>query len=73
MSKSMTKPMITEIDYLTGIETTREMTDAEIAQLEADRIEQENIAAAAAVKAEAKAALLAKLGITADEAKLLLA
>ena len=69
----MTKPMITEIDYLTGIETTREMTDAEIAQLEADRIEQENIAAAAAVKAEAKAALLAKLGITADEAKLLLA
>ena len=44
--------------------------EAAAAQAEADRNEAE---AKAAADAEAKTALLAKLGITADEAKLLLA
>ena len=54
-----------------------ELTDEEIAQLEADRAkaEAERVAkeAEAAAKAEAKAELLARLGITAEEAALLLA
>jgi len=73
MSKSMAKLMTTEVDFLTGEEITRELTDAEIAQLEADRAERDARALEAAVKAEAKAALLERLGISEEEAKLLLA
>jgi nucleoid-associated protein YgaU len=54
-----------------------ELTDEEVAQLEADRVKAEadkaKTDAEAAAKAEAKAELLAKLGITAEEAALLLA
>ena len=46
-----------------------ELTDEEVAQLEADRAKAD---AEAVVKAEAKAELLTKLGITAEEAALLL-
>ena len=53
-----------------------ELTDEEIAQLEADRAKSQadkaQADADAAIKAEAKADLLAKLGITAEEAALLL-
>ena len=73
----MTTPTAIEINCETGIVTERPLTADEIAaneaaaaQAEADRLAAE---AEAAAKAEAKAALLAKLGITADEAKLLLA
>jgi len=73
----MTRPTRLEINCTTGEESIIELTDAEIAaneaaqvQAEADRLAAE---AEAATKAEAKAALLTKLGITADEAKLLLA
>jgi hypothetical protein len=66
-----------EINCETGEVTERPLTADEIAaneaaaaQAEADRNEAE---AKAAADAEAKTALLAKLGITADEAKLLLA
>jgi hypothetical protein len=66
-----------EINCETGEVIERPLTAEEIAaneaaaaQAEADRVTAE---AEAAVKAEAKAALLDKLGITADEAKLLLA
>ncbi len=52
--------------------TKREFTEAEYAQHELDKTEALALAAQAAAKAEAKAALLAKLGITADEAALLL-
>ena len=51
----------------------REMTDAELNQYEADN---ERLAAEKSeteAKAQAKAELLERLGITADEAKLLLA
>jgi hypothetical protein len=73
MSKSMAKLMTTEVDFLTGEEITRELTDAEIAQLEVDRAESDARALEAAVKADAKAALFERLGISAEEAKLLLA
>jgi hypothetical protein len=65
-----------EVNCTTGEVIERPLTADEIAaneaaavQAEADRLTAE---AEAAVKAEAKAALLEKLGITADEAKLLL-
>jgi hypothetical protein len=53
-----------------------ELTDEEVAQLEADRAKAEadkaKADADAAAKAEAKAQLLDRLGITAEEAALLL-
>ena len=69
----MTRPMIRIHNSETNEVIDREMNNAEFAQYEADVL-----AAAAELaakqKAEAdKAALLAKLGITADEAALLLA
>ena len=53
-------------------EVKREFTEAEYAQHELDKAEAIAKAAEEAVKAQAKAALLAKLGITAEEAALLL-
>ena len=49
-----------------------EYTAEEYAQVEIDKAEDAKRAEAEVVKATDKAALLAKLGITADEAKLLL-
>jgi hypothetical protein len=68
--------MITEIDALTGEVIVREPNKQELAQREADRVaaeaaEAERIAAEAE-KAAKKAELLAKLGISEDDAKLLL-
>jgi len=61
----------------TGEVTELELTAEEVKQREADAIAYAKAKAdeedAAAEKAEAKAALLTKLGITADEAALLLA
>jgi hypothetical protein len=60
----------------TGEVTEVELTAEEVAQREADRIAYEaqkaEEATAAALKAEAKAGLLERLGITAAEAELLL-
>jgi hypothetical protein len=53
-------------------EVKREFTDAEYAQYELDKAEALAKEAEAAAKAQAKTALLAKLGITAEEAALLL-
>jgi hypothetical protein len=68
----MTKPQIKEYNCETGEEIIRDATNAEIAQLQNEY----SITTAAKIEAEAKAAekqaLLDKLGITADEAKLLL-
>jgi hypothetical protein len=50
----------------------REMTADELAQWEADKAEAQARQAAEATKAAAKQALLDKLGITAEEAQLLL-
>ena len=56
----------------TGEITDREMTADELAQREADLAAQAVAAAEAEAKATQKAALLDKLGISEDEAKLLL-
>ena len=68
----MTKPMIRIHDTSTDEVIDREMTDEEYAVFLVDQ-ELHLAEKAKAEKAETdKAALLAKLGITADEAKLLL-
>lgn len=64
---------ITETNGETGVTIEREATEEEIAQFEADQAEAAEAATAAALKAEAKAGLLERLGITAEEAELLLA
>ena len=74
MSETLTKIVV---DCSTGVVAEVPLTGEEIAQREADaqaaaaKAHEEEAAALAA--AEAKAALLTKLGITEDEAKLLLA
>ena len=68
----MTKPKITIYDVATGETLEREMNAAEFKQYEADQLAAQARAEAEATKAADKAALLAKLGITAEEAALLL-
>ena len=68
----MTKPMIRIHDLATDEVIDREMTDAEYAELQAQQADLAANETAEAQAATDKAALLAKLGITADEAKLLL-
>jgi len=63
---------IKEHNVKTGEVIEREMTVEEIQQFESDKAEAITRAEAQATKAAEKAALLAKLGITEDEAKLLL-
>ena len=61
-----------EANVTTGEVIEREMTEVEIAQDLANQAAAATQEAAAASKAAEKSALLAKLGITEDEAKLLL-
>jgi hypothetical protein len=68
----MTKSIIKIVNVETGEEIEREMTADELAQREADAIEAVAIIAAQSKAAADKAALLEKLGITEDEARLLL-
>jgi hypothetical protein len=68
----MTRPIVRIHDLSTDEVIDREMNDAEFAQYEADQAAAAERAAAEAAKAAEKAALLTRLGITADEAKLLL-
>ena len=68
----MTKQFRVEHNLETGEVTEIELTAQEIVELSALRAETEAKLVAEAQKATDKAALLAKLGITADEAKLLL-
>jgi hypothetical protein len=67
---------VTEIDAITGEVIERPMNDEELAQRKKDQEEAQKLAAAKAKeladKAIAKSVLLERLGITADEAKLLL-
>ena len=60
------------VNIQTGEETIRNYTPAEIAEAEAEIAEAKERAALYAKTQTDKAALLLKLGITADEAKLLL-
>jgi hypothetical protein len=70
-------PIKIEVNCATGIAVEIPLTQEEIAQREVDAAAaataKHEADALAAEQAEAKAALLTKLGITADEAKLLLA
>jgi hypothetical protein len=61
------------VDAKSGKETWRDYTAEEIAEVEAVKIKAAEIQAEAEAKATQKAALLDRLGITEDEAKLLLA
>jgi membrane protein involved in colicin uptake len=73
----MPNPTRIEINCTTGVESIIELTDAEVAELavqaEAAAAKKAEEEAQAEADAVAKAALLDRLGITADEAKLLLA
>jgi hypothetical protein len=68
----MSKPMIREHNVTTDEVIDREMTDEEFAQYQVQQVKDVAKAQAQAQAATDKEALLAKLGITADEAKLLL-
>jgi len=69
----MTKPIVQETNATTGETTEREMTAAEIKARDAIAAEMAQAITDNAVKVEQKAALLERLGISEDEAKLLLA
>jgi len=68
----MTKPTVRIHNLSTDEVIDREMNDAEFAQYEADQAAEEERLAAEEVKAQQKEALLTRLGITAEEAQLLL-
>jgi hypothetical protein len=68
----MTNQIIKIHNVETGEIIEREMNAEELAQWEADRASEAAHKAAEATKAAEKAALLARLGITEEEAKLLL-
>ena len=68
----MTKPTIRIHNTETDEVIDREMTAAEFAKYEADQAAEATRQAEAEAKATAKAALLERLGISEDEAKLLL-
>jgi hypothetical protein len=72
MVKNTTRPIIRIHNLETNEVIDREMNDAEFAQYEANQAAAAAEAAAEAAKAAEKAALLERLGITAEEAKLLL-
>jgi hypothetical protein len=68
----MTRPMIQIHDISTNEVIDREMTDAEFEQHERDQAKEAAKLQAASAASEAKNALLDRLGITDEEAKLLL-
>ena len=61
-----------EINCITGEITYSEITDAQVAQQKLDQAEAKAQAKAAADKATSRQAVLDRLGITSDEAALLL-
>lgn len=66
------RPMVRIHDTETNEIIDREINDAEFAEWQDDQAAQASAAAAAAQKAADRAALLAQLGITEEQAKLLL-
>ena len=68
----MTKPKVKEVNAETGEEIIRDATAQEIALYEAEQAFETSKLAEAQAKESARQALLTKLGITAEEAKLLL-
>jgi hypothetical protein len=72
MAKTSTRPMVRIHNSETDEIIDREMNDAEFAQYEADQAAEAERQAAEAQKAADRVALLAQLGITEEQAKLLL-
>ena len=72
MTKTSSRPMVRIHNIETNEVIDREMNDSEFAQYEADQAATAAQKAAEAQKATDKAALLAQLGITEEQAKLLL-
>jgi hypothetical protein len=70
MSKS--KPQVKIVNCETGDEIVRDATAEEIAQMEKDVVNELALKAEAEARATQKAALLERLGITENEARLLL-
>ena len=72
----MTRPTRVEVNCSTGVTSIIDLTDAEIADMEVAALaaadQQAAQQAEAEAKATAKAALLERMGLTADEAALLL-
>ena len=66
------KPQVKIVDCTTGEETVRDATAEEIAQIELDAANSAVLKAEAEAKAAQRQAILDKLGLTADEARLLL-
>jgi len=67
-----TKPQVKIVNATTGEEIIRDANAEELAQIKLDATNEAARKADAETKATAKAALLNKLGITAEEARLLL-
>ena len=67
-----TKPQIKIVNCTTGEEIVRDANAEEIAQMQLDAVNGQARKAKAEAKATAKAQLLAQLGITEEQAKLLL-
>jgi len=67
-----TKPQIKIVNVTTGEEIVRDATAEELAQMEIDAANVAIRKTKTEAKATAKAALLTQLGITAEQAKLLL-
>ena len=68
----MAKPTVSEFNCELGEIIVRELTNQEIEQIAIDQVAAAQELADKEAKAQAKAALLTRLGITEDEAKLLL-
>jgi len=69
---SKTTPTIKIVNAETGEEIVRDMNEAELAQLEADKVSYANAVAAYEAKIIAKAAILDRIGLTSDELKTIL-
>jgi hypothetical protein len=67
----MNKPMVRIVE-INGLVIDREMNDAELAQYEIDQAANEARLAEAETKATQRQAILDRLGLTEDEARLLL-
>ncbi len=68
----MTKPQIKIVNVETGEEIVRDATDSQISQMAKDKAEVEARKAEVEAKEAERQAILDRLGLTADEAKLIL-
>lgn len=72
MAKTNTLPQVKIVNVETGEEIVRDATTEEIAQMQLDAANDAALKAEAKAKATARQAILDRLGLTADEAALIL-